>query len=129
MPNLGPELYKFLTYAHYDPETPKMPRLIAYQQPTGTPSNAEAERLRQHADEEDIEFTLIVTRTVREDQFKRSTKHFSFDLAGANTVEALAAIDHLRQLHPGEFERFTQACWENSWARLSQNFPQMWPKP
>ena len=129
MPNLGPELYKFLTYIHYDQETPTMPQLIANQYTTDIPSEAEAERLQKHVDDEDIEFTLIVTRTVTEDKFKRSTKHFSFDVAGTNTVAALAAINHLRQLHPGEFEQFAQACWESAWAKLSKSFPQTWPKP
>lgn len=128
MPTLGPEQYAFSAYIHYENGDKSKPHVIAYWHTETPPSAEEADALQRHAEEEDIDFTLIVVRTVTENQFKHSQKTFGFSVAGEQREAALSAIKYLKQIHPGEFEKFAQACWESAWARLSQNFPQSWPK-
>ena len=128
MPTLGPEQYTFSCYIHYANGDKSKPRVIAYWNTDTPPTPEEENALYQHAEDEDIDFTLIVVRTVTENQFKQSTKTFRFSLAGEQQEAALSAINYLKQIYPGDFERFAQACWESAWARLSQNFPQSWPK-
>ena len=60
MPNLSPEQHTFRTYVHYDDGNASKPRLIAYPDSKAEPSAAEAAALRQHEEDEDIEFKLIV---------------------------------------------------------------------
>jgi hypothetical protein len=127
MPNLGPETYSFGIYVHYDDATPQQPRLVVYLSSNEPPKDEESERLQQHAEDEDLEATLVITRTVTEDQFHQSTKHYRFSISGRDGVAVQSAADYLKQLHPAQFNEFLVACWTAAWGRAHKSFPLRFP--
>lgn len=71
MSNPGPERFAFLAYIHYEDGDTSKPQVIAYwNKDDARPSPEEEDILQQHAEDQDISFTLIVTRTVTENQFR-----------------------------------------------------------
>lgn len=128
MPNIPPETYKFSAYISYVDGDSSKPRIIAYWSLNGQLSDQETDALQKHADDEAIEFLLVVTRTVTENLRKQPVIQWDTHIAGENTEAAQAAINYLKQLHPNEFEQFAQSCWQSAWAKLNKNFPQAWPK-
>lgn len=127
MPAPGPEQYRFPAYIHYDDGDTSKPHLIVYWRKGDAPPTVEEEdTLRKHAEDHDIEFTLIVTRTVTKNQFRQSQKTFRASVGGAGFAVP-SVIRYLEQLHPGEFEAFKQACWESAQAKSSKDFPRSYP--
>jgi hypothetical protein len=129
MPTPGPEQYRFPAYIHYENGDTSKPQVIAYWKKDEAPPTPEEEDiLQQHAEDHDVSFTLIVTRTVTENQFRQSEKIFRASAPDAGPA-VLSVVRYLEQLHPGEFELFKQACWESARARRSKDFPQSYPGP
>ena len=127
MPTPRPEQYRFPAYIHYENGDTSKPHLIAYwRKGDAPPTPEEGDTLQKHAKDHDIEFTLIVTRTVIENQFRQSEKTFRASVPGAR-LSILSVIRYLGQLHPGEFEIFKQVCWESARATRSKNFPRSYP--
>jgi hypothetical protein len=119
MPSLGPETHSFGIYVHYDKASPKEPQLSVYLDTSLTPDDKESMQLHQHAEDEDLEARLIITRTVTEDAFHQSTKHYKYAVEGEDWEAVQSAINYLKQLDLNGFDEFVKAAWTAAWGHAS----------
>ena len=129
MPAIGPETYQFLVYATYPESQSNCPHLRVYLErnaASSQPDGITPAQLQAHADNQDIEGRVAVTRIVSETlNHLYQNEYKSYVLNGS--VEFNSALDHLKAVYGDDFNGFLKHCWTLANACQYQAFPQTFP--
>ena len=129
MPTIGPESYTVWLYVTYEPNKTE-PRLEVHWNarrsggPT-TASSAESDILA-HAENQDFETKLTITRTVTENAAHQSSKEYKTYLPEGQ-IAVQSAMVYLEKAYNDDYFKFIVDCWTCAQASLSSCFPKVFP--
>jgi hypothetical protein len=134
MPAIGPESYAFWLYVCYQGTGKTKPRLEVYwnARRTGSPTSpptAEPD-VFMHAQNENFETKVAITRTVVENAQHQSTKQYRITVLEGEVYARCAtqsALDYLDQVYDQEYYNFMTDCWTCAQFNLSSRFPKVFP--